>query len=595
VIVYADRDRVASLADALAPSLLAAEGLRAAPEPAHAAAVDLLVELGELEAAVADAASPEEDTETDETLRLRRAMEETGRLVHATWRGDPSAALRFRDRACSAALSLAAAPLPARLRLRVPEGFAYYALLPECHLEAASLVARELRPRRAACIGLRSIGTSLSAVAAAALTDAGCETVSLTLRPRGHPFDRRLRLSPRLAGRLRELVRHGVLILVVDEGPGLSGSSLTGTARELSGLGARDDQVVLLPGHEPDPASFVSDEARRRWARHRRFVVPFERVWLESGRLARAFGASVLADLSGGRWRRLAYASESAYPAAHPAHERRKYLCLRARKEASGGPTLLKFEGLAGYGGAALERARRLARAGFGPAPARLEHGFLELEWLEGRRLSAADYGPRVRDTFAAYLSHRAASEGAPGPAPFDALASLLRSNAEEALGPGARAGIGALLAQEAVVRAGVAVAVDGRMLPHEWLEDRSGRLVKTDALDHHDDHWYPGRQDVAWDVAGAAVEFELDRAAEAALVAACARRLADPLLGARLPFYRAAYLAWRVGYCTLAASSLPGCPDRTRFETSARRYTAALREALVVAAAARTDVLPYG
>ncbi len=587
MIVYAEHDREAPLADALAPSLLVAEGLRAAPEPSHAAAVDLRVELGELEAAVADAASPEEDRESGDTLRLRRAMEDAGRLVLATWRGEARPALRHRDRACAAVLSLATARLPARLRLRVPEGFAYYALLPECHLEAAALVARELRPRRAVCIGLRSIGTSLSAVAAAALAEHGCEAASLTLRPRGHPFDRRLRLSRPLADRLRDAVRDGALVLLVDEGPGLSGSSLTGAARTLEELGARDEQVVLLPGHEPDPASFVSEEARRRWVRHRRFVVPFERAWIESGRLARAFEASALPDLSGGLWRRLAYPEETAYPAVQPAHERRKYLRLAARKEGDGRPTLLKFEGLARYGRAALERAGRLAEAGFGPAPRRLRHGFLEMDWVGGRPLSAADYGPRARDTFAAYLAHRAASEGTPRPAPFEALASLLRTNAEEALGAGARRGVGALLAQEAAVRAGVAIAVDGRMLPHEWVEDRGGRLVKADGIDHHDDHWYPGRQDVAWDVAGAAVEFELDPAAEGALVATCAYALADPGLAARVPFHRAAYLAWRLGYCTLAASSLPPCPDRARFEALAGRYTAARRGALVEAEAA--------
>ena len=57
----------------------------------------------------------------------------------------------------------------------------------------------------------------------------------------------------------------------------------------------------------------------------------------------------------------------------------------------------------------------------------------------------------------------------------------------------------------------GVVVAIDGRMLPHEWLETRMA-IVKADALDHHDDHFFPGCQDIAWDIAGASVEWRRSR-----------------------------------------------------------------------------------
>ena len=46
-------------------------------------------------------------------------------------------------------------------------------------------------------------------------------------------------------------------------------------------------------------------------------------------------------------------------------------------------------------------------------------------------------------------------------------------------------------------------------MQPHEWIRTTSG-WIKTDALDHHNDHLLPGNQDIAWDIAGAAVEFGL-------------------------------------------------------------------------------------
>jgi hypothetical protein len=72
-------------------------------------------------------------------------------------------------------------------------------------------------------------------------------------------------------------------------------------------------------------------------------------------------------------------------------------------------------------------------------------------------------------------------------------------------------------------------VELDGRMLPHEWLITEAG-YKKTDALDHHDDHFFPGAQDIAWDLAGAAVEF---RMSPDALVDRYLREQRDPTLGA--------------------------------------------------------------
>ncbi|MBZ5585043.1 MAG: hypothetical protein LAQ30_23105, partial [Acidobacteriia bacterium] len=43
-----------------------------------------------------------------------------------------------------------------------------------------------------------------------------------------------------------------------------------------------------------------------------------------------------------------------------------------------------------------------------------------------------------------------------------------------------------------AAVEDGAAIALDGRMLRHEWLETARG-YMKADALDHHDDHFFPG------------------------------------------------------------------------------------------------------
>ena len=53
-------------------------------------------------------------------------------------------------------------------------------------------------------------------------------------------------------------------------------------------------------------------------------------------------------------------------------------------------------------------------------------------------------------------------------------------------------------------------VQVDGRLHPWEWIRLTDGGFCKADALDHACDHGLVGCQDIAWDVAGAAVEFRL-------------------------------------------------------------------------------------
>ena len=55
------------------------------------------------------------------------------------------------------------------------------------------------------------------------------------------------------------------------------------------------------------------------------------------------------------------------------------------------------------------------------------------------------------------------------------------------------------------------AVIADGRMQPHEWLVTNEGRLLKTDSGSHGDDHFFPGPTDIAWDLAGAIVEWQMN------------------------------------------------------------------------------------
>jgi hypothetical protein len=116
--------------------------------------------------------------------------------------------------------------------------------------------------------------------------------------------------------------------------------------------------------------------------------------------------------------------------------------------------------------------------------------------------------------------------------------------------------------------------------MPHEWLRTPTG-LLKTDALDHHDDHFYPGPTDIAWDVAGFAVEFGLGRPATDRLAADVAAPAGDATLPERLPFFELAYLAFRVGYTMTAAMALGETHDGLRMRSCVQFHRRRLQACL--------------
>jgi hypothetical protein len=509
VIVYRDRKRSIATAELLATL-------------ERSAGVDLLIEAGELEAALADTLCPERDRDLPE---LRNA-------TMAAARGGPIAVDALRS-----------LRLPRTLEAPVSEGYAWYAVDPELYRRAALAYFCEVRPERVAVVGIRSIGTSLSAVAAVALESEGCAVRTWTVRPRGHPFDRRLQLSEEMEAQWRECsLWHWA---VVDEGPGLSGSSFAGVTLYLSQLGVPPARIALFPSWNPDGSQFLSEVARAEWQRYRRFSTAFE----EMG----CFQADH--DWSAGRWREFV-CNGGTWPAAQPQHERRKYL-RRCGSDAH----LYKFAGYGRYGKERLERARHLAADGLTPPVEGIEHGFLITRFLRG---TPATPGPDLFDAVAAYLAHVRRSFPAAEAAP---LTDMIRVNVEEALGE---------RSLDLTDRTACIVWQDGRILPHEWIES-SGRIYKTDAADHADDHFFPGPQDIAWDVAAAEIEFGTGSVAQR-----YARLSGDHDIHRRLPFFRLAYLSFRTGYTCMAAQSLAGTSDGTRFARLREWYRGLLAREVV-------------
>jgi hypothetical protein len=574
VIVYGDRAERAATADALAAAAREADRLAAGELDAATA---LVVRFGALEAGLVDALAPEVDELVPAGLALREVAMVVGRAHRATARasrsgaaGDARAAARAAgDRAARALRAIDRSAWPPAVTLKTAESFAYYALDPELAADAAEQLARARSAGdRVVVVGIRSIGAPLSAVVAAELEDGGLEVETITVRPRGHPFDRRVSFGATLEAWIA--ARAAATFVVVDEGPGLSGSSFCGTAAALGALGVPDDRIVLAPSWDPDPASFVAEAARARWPRHRKILGRFEVAVLP--RLGQG-----LRDVGAGGWRSVVLGDRRPCPALQPAHERRKFLAGDVPRER----TLLKFVGLGPQGAAVRDRAAWLGDGGFAPPPGEVRHGYLHTPFVAGMPLRPIDADAAFVARASGYVAAIAREQRTGEPERVDDLLPMIEAAAVEALE--ARRGEAASRVERlrAEVEAHEKVAVDGRMLAHEWIRTPRGDLQKTDGADHHRDHFAPQCRDPVWDLVGCAIEMRLSAAAVAALREGYERSAGERIAAGRWAFHVVAYLAWRVGYATLAASTVGEGSDRRGLERARRRYLASFRRAL--------------
>ena len=449
----------------------------------HAELVAALVETGQLQQGVEDAGSPAKP--------LKAFCNQLAGSVIASWDSD------FVDVG-----DLPSPPLldlPPRVEVRVPEGFAFYAVYPESYANAARTLRLLARPR---VIGIRSIGTTLGAIVAAALDAPPSQTV----RPFGHPFARQVELPP-------EIIEPDVHYVIVDEGPGLSGSSFGAVADWLEARGVPLDRIAFIPSHSGDLGPHATEAHRQRWHQAQRVAAEFDSAFL-----VRAFGPLE------------PFAIGSPF-------ERRKFI-----GRANGHRVLLKFAGLSEIGERKIEISRALHAAGFTPEPLGLLHGFIVERWYDDAQ--PLPPGDIPVEEIGRYIGARArlfAADESSG-ASINELIAMCRRNVSLALGDGAANAVNCWDAEELsqVVRR---VSTDNKLDGEEWLRLADGRLLKTDALDHHQAHDLIGCQGVEWDVAGAIEEFGLDASQSARLIE-CAAVPVDRRL---LRFYRVAYAAFRL------------------------------------------------
>lgn len=475
--------------------------------------LDALVRAGELETALADAGDSQETAAATVT---------DGLAAHIC--SQPVDLQQILA-------SLRALKTAGDLRCSHPEGFSYYGLNPLDFAEAAMYLRPQLRPH-AAVIGIRSVGSALGAVVAAVLQAGNVVVERTTVRPDGEPYARVTCFSSTQLAWIRRKLQDGSDFLVVDEGPGFSGSTLHSVVSALRQAGVPPENITLICSRPIDDRLDVHGSGDLK--NYRSFVVGYgRRIPPEADRQA-----------GRGLWRERIYNDGSAWPACWTEIERIKHFSLD-------GNALFKFEGLGRFGALTNEQAQLVAGAGFSPALLGFENGFARYRFEHGQPLMAQDLDPTVLTRIAQYCAFRAKNLAAPS-ASATALLNMMQVNLEVEFKRESP------FSDLPIV---CPVYADCRMMPHEWLRTDDGRIMKTDSVGHSEGHQLPGPTDVAWDLAGAIIEWELSPVQKQFLLAEY-RRLSGDDTTSRIDQYIVFYLVYRTAYCRMGAACMQDSSD---------------------------------
>jgi len=495
----------------------------------------------------------------------------TGSVIDALVRGgeietgleeenSPAAALMAEvvDELASAALSqtclsahvlqtIERAELPVHIRCSHPEGFSYYGLNPLDFADLAGTMQPHLASR-VRVIGIRTVGSTLGACVAAALRARGTLARRITVRPEGEPYKRTTTFSPAQIAWIHSGLEQQADFVVVDEGPGFSGSTFLSVADALIQAGAAMSRIVLM-GSRPIPVNTATAEQARQsgvpgapgvgargweWGRFRSHTIDYGKHRpLTSGRM-----------LGGGAWRKLLYQKRSKWPVSWIEQERIKHLSTDGR-------TWLKFEGFSRFGRRVRDQAGLLAEADLAPRVFGFDSGFVRYEFVQGRPLTARDLTRALISHLAGYCAFRARNFSA-GNSDLVILGEMLRVNLEAEFG---------LSCPAATLPLELPVYADCRMLPHEWLTTPEGRTVKSDGAGHGEGHQLPGPVDIAWDLAGVIVEWGLETEAAEFFLEEYRRQSGDDPRK-RMPGYLLAYSVQRMAHCRMAAASTSSLRD---------------------------------
>ena len=500
--------------------------LDSSPSQVRERSLNALIRAGEMESTLSDAASP--------TASALASLSDA--LAFTLLSGDLSP-VRKVDR-------LSNVLLPRTIKTSPPEGFSYYALHPLDFADAAMRLVDP--PRPAAIIGIRSIGTTLSAVVGATLRITGSPAERITVRPAGHPYSRRTHFTYEQIQWIERQKERRAMFLVVDEGPGRSGSSFLSVGEALIGAGLPEAEVKLIGSQAPDLNLLCADDAVRRWK-------AFQFLAAKS-RISSRFSDHIF--VGAGEWRRKMLPKDATWPACWRQMERVKFV-------SPDGTRLYKFEGLGPTGETIRQRSRLVDEAGFGCSVSDAGGGFSCYGIADAVPMTSAEVDESVLERVAQYCAFRAVEfrvDVEPEP-----LAEMVRFNISREFQIELNLNLEALQPSSLVV-------VDGHMQPHEWLRASNGTLLKTDASTHGDDHFFPGPTDIAWDLAGAALEWNLHPDALEFFLDRFMRLTGDDVRQ-RLPVFMLGYSVFRMAWCKMAMSTGIDSSEQFRLRIAYRRY----------------------
>lgn len=506
-------------------------------------ALDALVRAGELETGLADAGSGEA------AATIAPLVDQLASVVCCGSHASVLDLIEQRE-------------LPDFVRCAHPEGFSYYGLNPLDFADLARRMHKELAPR-IAVLGIRSVGSTLGAVVSAVWRACGRSVERTTVRPEGEPYRRKTSFNKSQLAWIREEFARQADFVIVDEGPGFSGSTFLSVARALLEAGVPHSSIILM-GSRPFPTHAAGSELAAEWKSFRSYLIDY------GTHLPDGAGAS----LGGGKWRELQYSKPSYWPPCWTDQERIKHLSRDAK-------SFLKFEGFGRYGQLAQQQAGLLAEAGLSPPFLGFENGFARYAFVPGRPLRVWDLGAEMLARMAAYCAFRVQHLPSPG-ANVELLEEMMRVNvAAELTVPTLESPLPSLPLERPVYP-------DCRMLPHEWRLTPDGLLLKTDAVGHAEGHQLPGPADIAWDLAGTIIEWELSPAASRFFLNAYERLSRDPA-SRRVTDYLLPYAAFRMAHCRMAAEALRGQSEAKHLYGQYACYAMKVKALLKASAAWRT------
>jgi hypothetical protein len=535
----------------------------------HDLAVNLLIETGELECAITDHFCIDEDIHNEIIYGFHELSFIAGSVFYSSWKNESIDHLLICEYIKKLDF-LRSFELPEKILFGVSEGFAYYGLFPETYIDSSVKFFSHYNNEPVTVIGLRTIGTILSAIVSTALKKVGCEVISFTVRPREQPFDRQIRISKKLEQLI--IAHKNYNFIITDEGPGLSGSSFGGTAALLSSLGVQDKNIIFFPSWVPDSKMLNSVNAREHWDRHVKYCSSFESSWIESKCLQTEFDAESLIDVSAGHWRKWLLTKNVEEPVVHPHHERRKYLVSKMGCTSKKPSSIIKFAGLGRYGEYTCQRSCLLEKSGFVPKLYSFRSGFTEYELIINDGKSCSKIDNHFLFEAAGYVSFLKKNFPANVSVSKERLLEMIHINISESIGEYYIKFLKDFYNYLEKFYDGNICAVDGRMDFYKWVI-LNNKYLKTDHNDHHNDQFFPGCQDVAWDIAGGIIEWNLNDKLENYFIDMYIKQSGDTLVRKRIRPNKIAYCAFKIGMSKLFQESLAELTEGSGFEKKYNYY----------------------